>query len=230
MASGAIPFGFKNGWFAIKTTDSGAVVKALGLSEPREADWETGIEASYTGTSSVFVTRVERWTLVVGFWTASLGSHDPTRKTVEQTIVKLSQQFGEAQAFFTHRVTECHCWTLARDGTLVRSFGYTGDSGELFANFGEPTEAERGFDLQKITRLAELLKRDSEGEEVGEELDALLAEEVWSPSESDVMAVAASWSLDPTRLDASTDCDSTGLLAWTSVRPQTFWSKVFGRV
>jgi len=129
--------------------------------------WEQGIVSAYKeNVDDVFIAPpVSGWTLVVGWWAAGEGDRRSVR-TVEKIVVNLSSRFSEAQGFATHRIVEYHHWILARDGNLVRSFAYVGESGELLANIGSITTAER--------RLA-FWKEPSDR---------------WSPSENDVMTVA----------------------------------------
>ena len=96
--------------------------------------------------------------------------------TVSRDVANLSSAFGEAQAFATHRVIEYHHWMLAKSGHLIRCFAYIGETGRLLANTGTLTDAESKIKLFK------------------------LPQERWQPNESDVMAVAADWSFDPTQL------------------------------
>ncbi len=61
-----------------------------------------------------------------------------------------------------------------KEGQVLRSFAYLGESGEMLSNLGDITEGE-----MKLHFAAE-------------------PSETWIPSEMDVMTVAENWSFDPT--------------------------------
>jgi hypothetical protein len=42
-----VPFGYKMGWLAMRSTDRDAIVRHLQLSDPIEADWQKGIDVIY---------------------------------------------------------------------------------------------------------------------------------------------------------------------------------------
>ncbi len=112
------------------------------------------------------------WLLVVGRWLMSGPS------TVD--VAELSELLDtEVQYFVTHRMVELHRWQRARDGELLRAFGYLGESGEVTDWRGVPDEAERAAGLPAF---------------LDDDTDVLVGEE-------DVMRVAAAWSLSPVALD-----------------------------
>jgi hypothetical protein len=191
-----VPFGYKIGWLALSTTDREAVVRSLQLVDPVEVSWQTGIDAAY-GIAygvKVFITPpVDGWMLVVGWPVGMTGDDEEDIREIEQTITRLSLQFGEAQAFGTHRVVECHFWMLARNGALLRSFAIGG--GELLVDAGEATAVEHEASWYPL--------RMVEGE----------LEEGERPNEQDVMIVAAAWSVDPTQLGSSTSSSGRGVVA-----------------
>jgi hypothetical protein len=133
----------------------------------------------------MFVTPpVQGWVCAVSW--ALMG--DPSVAAISQKLVRLSRDFSEAQAFATYRVIEYHHWMLARRGQLIRNFAYLGESGELLANMGALTLAERKLKFFGLPR------------------------ERWSPDESDVMAVAKGWSFDPTKLTERSGPAEMGIL------------------
>jgi hypothetical protein len=91
-------------------------------------------------------------------------------------------------AYATNRVIEYHHWMIAKEGRLIRSFAYLGESGEILANVGPVTDVERTFGFFN------------------------LPQERWHPTEADVMAVAAAWSFDPTRLSSHSGPAKLGIL------------------
>jgi hypothetical protein len=89
-----------------------------------------------------------------------------------------------------HRIgsNEYHHWILARSGHVDRFFAYIGERREVLASTGSITEAERklAFSKQPIDH--------------------------WAPDESDVMTVAAGWSVDPTKLTAESGPAELGVI------------------
>lgn len=186
-----VSFGFKMIWFAVRTNEAAKVATALGYGgNTTSCNWKTGIEAAYR--ESVYVSPpVAGWTFVVG---ATLPSADPSgsEQAVGEALKKLSEQFGEAQWFVSHRVVEYHGWAQAVRGKIVRHYSYLGERGEILQSHGARTAAEPA-------NLFDSPHANSEGLVV--------------PDEDTVMAVAASWSLDPTKLDSRTyEPEALGLL------------------
>lgn len=188
-------FGYKIGWLCVRTTDEQAVAKALGLENTKPATWKEGIHKVYGEKRYpyrlVFVSPpVDGWTFAVGSWVVEVGGETEPQKDVlrlEELATRLSSQFGEAQAFVSHRVVDYHVWILARGGKLVRSFGYLGEEGEVLRNEGAVTDAESGFDWKALNT-------------------------DWFPAEENVMSVAGKWSIDPTSLENHPVSESLGLL------------------
>lgn len=191
MTDTPVPFGYNMGWFAVRSEDTDAVVTALKLSRLRKVGWGDGIEAIYEEEAEnvLFVgPPVNGWTLVVGRWTMGSGDEGSVR-SIERLVTALSSRFGEAQAFATYRVIEYHHWMLAQRGSLVRSFAYLGESGEVLASVGEPTPAERRLTWSS------------------------LPQNEWMPDEEDVFKVAGQWSIDPIGLDSQVGPAARGALA-----------------
>ena len=137
-----VSFGFKCIWLAIKTTDSSAVAKAIGLQRQKVANWKSGIEAAHD--SQIFITPpINGWTLLVGVGLPDSSDGEGAIRMLES----LSQEFGETQYFATNRVVELHAWARARDGKLCRVFCYVGERGEIVLNRGEITEEEQNLGL-----------------------------------------------------------------------------------
>lgn len=195
-----VAFGYKMGWLAIRSTDWDPIIDALGLSGAREASWEEGIETVYEdGDKYLFLTPpIDGWTLVVGNWTGGAGGQGI--EGAEALICKLSARFGEAQAFSTHRVVEYHHWMLARDGKLLRSFAYLGDSGEVLSDKGEPTPVEKSLNIN--------LDIPADYDPFSGEADKYNI-----PNERSVMTVAGAWSINPSVLDERTGLLGPGILA-----------------
>lgn len=182
------PFGYKTGWIVVRSTDTNAVASTLPLRSRSAANWRTGIDAADKG-GSVFVSPpVRGWVCIIGEWAAGTSERSSVQ-AVAKVVAELSSRFGEAQGYATHRVVEYHHWIMAKDGQVIRSFAYLGESGEVLSNLGTPTEAEKRLRF------------------------AAQVPEEWSPSEEDVMAVASAWSFDPTKLNSSSGPAANGIVA-----------------
>lgn len=174
-----VGFGGKQAWLAVRDAEPAAVLVALGLRDLGDVPWRDGIDLAYlTDDRVAFTPRLPgadggSWVLAVGRWLLR-----------PDTGVDLTALSGllhtEIQLFATHRVAELHRWQRAVDGTLVRAFGYVGQTGEVTTWHGAPDAAERAAGLPAV---------------LDEEATVLVAEQ-------DVMRVAHAWSVDPTGLDA----------------------------
>ncbi|MFL5241972.1 MAG: hypothetical protein ACJ8FY_07675 [Gemmataceae bacterium] len=172
-----VPFGPKMAWLAMETTDTDSVATALGLQETQATTWVGGIDGARQ--AFVFVTPpLADWTLAVG---AALFPPDRADAFVKPLLERLSQPFGDAQYFCTHRDVELHIWARARKGRLVRGYGWLGEKATTLWDEGPPTKEERalGFDT--------------------------------SPNEEFVMQLASLWSIDPTSLDQEFEEPATGI-------------------
>jgi hypothetical protein len=200
-----VPFGPKMAWLALDTTDTEAVATAMGLREARAATWAEGIDAAYQ--SSVFVTPpLADWTLAVG---AALFPPDRADAFVKPLLERLSRQFGDAQYFCTHRDVELHVWARARQGQLVRAYGWLGEKSLTLWDEGAPTKEERDLGFR-------FSDGRSPAAEQAQNKEAML------PGEEDVMLLASYWSIDPTTLDEQFKEPLMGLLGnvvWGEGRP-----------
>lgn len=171
----------------------GMRVLDLGLRAARAATWAEGIEAARQG--SVFVTPpLADWTLAAG---AALFPPDRAEAFVKPLLERLSRQFGDAQYFGTHRDAGLHLWARARQGRLVRGYGWFGEKRLTLWDEGAPTKEEHTLGF-----------RFSDGRSA----DGIV------PDESCVMQLASLWSIDPTSLDEDFKEPIMGLLgsaAWT---------------
>ncbi len=174
-----VPFGYKTVWWAIRGSDLSAVSDAIRLHDPQPCNWTSGVRLSYSG--GLFVTSaIDNWILICGRDLPP--NSEAAAEQIEERLCILSQQFGEAQTFATHRIVDFHVWARARAGVLTRGFGYLGESGVTFWDEGfDDDEDELGFDFADIN---DDLTED--------ELDAANF-----PSEDNVMDIARVWSICP---------------------------------
>lgn len=133
-------FGYKTGWYAVRTGDVNAVAEALGLTARRSVEWAEGVALSYR--SGVFITPpAGNWVLAVGVDLAKRESDPGSLSAVLAT---------EVQYFATHRVSEAHEWHLADNGRLARVIRYAEDVG-IYRQVGKPTEGEVALGLSSLT-------------------------------------------------------------------------------
>jgi len=175
-----VGFGAKQAWLAIRDGDAELVGAVLGLRDLGPLSWRAGVDLSYLTDDRVLLTPPlpgadgADWLLVAGRWLVQ------TSSTLD--VATLSDLLAtEVQYFATHRVVELHQWQRARDGELLRSFAYLGETGEVTDWRGEPDPVELAIGLPAVL-------------DDNDETDVLVGE-------ADVMRVAAVWSVDPVRLD-----------------------------
>jgi hypothetical protein len=178
-----VGFGFKQAWLAVAGTDAARVMTALGVRDLGTVDWRAGIDLAYLTDDRLAVTpplpgAAGRWVLVAG--RAFFG------EDAAPDVAALSATLGaEVQFFATHRVVEAHYWERAVGGRLIRSFRYVGETGRVIRWYGEPDATEIAIGLPS--------EYDADGE-TDDQPDVMVAE-------SDVMTMAAAWSIDPSSLD-----------------------------
>ena len=177
-----LPFGYKTVWWAIRCSDVNAVAEAIRLDNPQPCNWASGIHLAYN--AGLFVTPpIDDWILICGRDLPP--NSEAAANQIKERLCILSQQFGEVQAFATHRIVDYHVWARSRDGALTRGFGYLGESGETFWDEGfDDAEDNLGFDFADIN-----------DDLTDDELDAAKF-----PSEDNVMDVARIWSICPVEL------------------------------
>lgn len=228
------PFGFKVSWFAVKAPDPASVLDALELGEAVPANWASGLEAAYGRPHKddpwVFILPpLSGWVLVVGFSLPypTVETHHDIGRRFDVLFSRLMKRFDDVQFFGSDRVVGFVAWARALNGKPVRSFAF---ADEVMANFGEQTSEEMklGFaDLSglspsdacdKIFRIAEE-QHDQQDELVAsglsrrEALARIRQNGRAIPDETDVVELAALWSIDPTKLSSSDQPLSLGLAA-----------------
>lgn len=191
-----VAFGFKMSWLAIRTKDFDGVCEAIGISDQQSANWADGIKSAYKRFTFVSPPTAG-WVFVVSRWIPEISKPNSTAPDrLTPLLQNLSETFGEAQYFGTHRVVDYHAWALAIDGAEIRAFAYLGETGEILADRGNETEAEQdlGFDF------AASLSPDDSAAENSAASDLITDDGDRFPDESDVMLVAEKWSLNPQTL------------------------------
>jgi hypothetical protein len=218
------PFGFKINWFAVKASDPASVLDAFEVGEATPSNWTSGIAAAYSRDASqgddswLFVSPpVSGWVLAVS---ESLPyptneTHHDIGKKFDALFSRLMKRFDDVQFFGSHRVVGFVAWARALNGKPIRVFSY---ADEIMANVGEQTaeEAKLGFAnlgglspsdaLDEMFRIADeqnaeqealvasgLSRREARARVLQNRRDAI-------PDETDVVDLAALWSVDPSRL------------------------------
>ncbi|MNC34695.1 hypothetical protein D3C75_831430 [compost metagenome] len=173
-----IPFGYKTQWFAIKTSDTEAVAAALHLTDQKRANWKTGLAGAEEGYYFV-APPVNGWTLVINSLMPDLEAEltsDPLSSPLK-AITYLSEAFGEACYFGSHRIVDYYAWAKAKDGNISRGFGYLGETGSIILDqrevYAEEQKQNSGFDESASTN------------------------EISVPDEEDVISMAKEWTTDP---------------------------------
>lgn len=166
-------FGLQTAWYAVKTPNHQSVVDNLKLFKPYPAGWVQGLKAGDQGL--VFVTpSVNGWTFIVGVAVTFLGK-PPEEEPCLALLKTLSEKFGEAQYFSTHRTSEVFAWARAEKGQVVRAYAFNGDEGQALWDVGAKSKEETalGFNFGEMS----------------------------SPERKSVTDLAGRWSVDPTQLD-----------------------------
>lgn len=181
-------FGFKIAWWALPTANTEAVVAAVRLQDPQPSNWQAGIEHAYE--RAVFVTPpIDDWTLITGSHLPPMSQN--ARDEVVRPLLGLSEVFGTALVFATHRVVEYHVWAKAVAGSLIRGYGYIGESGETFWDEGPMTLEERDLGFAFFDERSLESRDDSYWER----------DDLCFPDEMNVMDITRRWSVAPFDLD-----------------------------
>lgn len=195
LGRGAVGFGPKSAWLAVRSEQPAEVARSLGLVDVRRAPWE-GVERVQRHPPEppfpVFLPPpVEGWTLVL---------LTPSLAEAPFDLAALSREFGEAQKFASHRVVESQEWQRWVDGAPVRRYWWVGESGEIRLDDGEPAAAEGS--------LAHADDLDGDWDDLA------------FPDEDTVLDIAAEWSVDPTTLDGHLGLPREGLLGYLAQPPE----------
>ncbi len=167
-------------WLAVRSGDSDAVMRALGLRTVLPANWRAGLVMA--ARAGVFVTPpVGGWVLAVG---ADLDGIGEPAEAVPPLLTLLSRMFGRAAWFCRDDGGERYGWAVAERGALLRGYAYADGEGHRFWH-GDVTDDERALGCFVDD------PRDHSDDDVK-----------WWPDARLVTALAARWSLDPARLAA----------------------------
>ena len=212
--SGGHRLGPSMSWLAVGTDDVNRLISTLGLIDVQRCTWNSGVDAIYKGRKSdktVFVTApAHGWVLVSGVSLPQpLGAGFVDKTT--PFLLELSEAFGEVQYFSTFPQFDHYAWFKVVNGRVVRAFA-TGDEGEI-CNLGRVTAAEQMLGL----KFFELRGVD---ERAGDAGGAMML----SPTEVQVLSLAARWSIDPTGAAGHID-QSDNAACFVGTSPYTWRSE-----
>jgi hypothetical protein len=231
-------FGFKVFWFAVKAADPATVLGALEFGEAAPANWESGLAAMYSRSAPdgddrwVFASpALGGWILVVGSSLPypTIETHHDIGKRFDVLFSRLMKRFDDVQFFGSHRGVGFVTWARALKGKPTRIFGFA--DGDVLANVGEQTAEEAELKFVNLSGLSPSDAQDKIFRIAGEqqdEADALIASGLSRREararvrqkgrdalhdETDVVDLAALWSIDPSRLSEQDHPPGLGLAA-----------------
>jgi hypothetical protein len=230
-------FGYKVMWFALKTSDPKSVIDALEFGEATPANWASGLAAVYsdsvlqTHEPWVFVSPpIDGWVLAVGAWfpyPVTIDEHRDIGQKFDVLFSRLMRRFDDVQFFGSHRGVDFVTWARAVQGKPTRIFGFA--DGDALANVGEQTSAEAQLKFANLSGLSPPEASDRifaiAGQQQAEEhrlvLSGISSREARAKArqnggtafldETDVLDLAALWSLNPLTLNEHGLPPSAGL-------------------
>ncbi len=196
-------FGRDMAWLAIQTEDSDAVAAALGLTGLRPANWDSGIGAIYDSEVSdglLFISPpIRGWTIVAGE-SLPLPAGSPFIDKMTPLLRQLGKQFRSVLYFASFPIIDFYAWARVDKGRSKRAFAI-GEGGVVWDS-GKPTSAERRLGLSYV-----------EIRGIAERHGDLGGQLLLHPTEENVFAIAAGWSLNPMALEGFTQRRSVGWIA-----------------
>ena len=207
-SSGLPQLGPSMAWLAVGTEDVNRLVSTLGLIEVQRCTLKSGLNSVYQGRrvdKTIFVSSpLSGWTLVAGVSLPQPLGNAFVDKTTP-LLLELSETFGEAQYFASFPEFDHYAWYKAVNGRVVRAFA-AGDDGEIRSD-GRVTAGEQMLGL----KFFELRGVDDRAGDAGGAMNL-------SPTESQVLQLAARWSVDPRNLATGYDPSET-MACFTAVSP-----------
>lgn len=192
-------FGYKVNWFAVRASDPASVANALGIGPGVPANWASGMAAAYGRLSAtdkrswIFLSSpVKGWVFVVGSSLPYPVMHTADRhggigQKFDTVLSRLTRNFLEVQFFGSYRVVGFVAWARAQKDKPTRVFAF-GD-GDVYANIGNQTQEEASLHFLNLSGLSPRAASER-----------LFSVDGKLPSETDVLRLAALWSLDPAQL------------------------------
>ncbi len=195
MPFGPVAFGYKVRWMAVKANHREQVATALGMSQLEMVNWHYGLQEARK--NHVFVTpAIKGWVLAVGLGLPDFD--DGKNPKLSDLLSRLSQTFGEAHFYASHRAISHTCWLKYIDGQRVR--GLSTIEGTMLLNEGQQT----GIEADLVYFNADTPEDDKNAT---------------YPDEQSVMDIAADWSVNPSLLENAEFSDIEGLGTLGYLRP-----------
>ena len=97
-------------------------------------------------------------------------------------------------------MVETHAWARVVNGAIQRQYAYSGESGEILWDYGSPT----GEEVELLRKQEESLQSlwEPDDDDADDVIDEVTSDTPFlMPRESDVMHMAALWSIDPSQLE-----------------------------
>lgn len=202
-------FGYEMSWIAVLSSDTEAVLDALGIVGETASNWNNGIGTVYDhwlGPDRVFISPpVDGWTFIVSLalpHPVSVGQVDKCTPLLAQ----LARSFVDVQYFFSYPPLDFYAWVRFREGRLLRAFA-SSDEGVIWSK-GQAARAEQALGLKLFEFRGVRGRHGDAGSEI-----------LMSPTEEQVMQIARSWSRDPTTLKAG---DAAAALGYIAPAPQSW--------
>lgn len=156
MAKINYSFGYKSTWFAIKNTDIFSKLSILyKITDVCDISWGNGLLEVEHSNSKIFISGpYEGWYFLI-----SKGLCDPSQT---EDIITLLLKFGkiseEVCYFSSYRTVETYGFAKAIRGQVIRMYCYSGESGCIYKNIGEKTDAEKELGLNFASNNDELFE------------------------------------------------------------------------
>lgn len=167
-------------WLAIRSRDTAAIQRALGLNNPAPCSWAEGLVAA----QKLFIAPpVNGWTLVFG---SALPDPGDDADVTYHFLRELSRKLGQVQLFQADLLLQHHAWALVESGRIVRAYAW---AGATVWNQGVKTAAEITLGV-KCYGYAETPV-----------LDDWAAADFLVANVQKVPLIARRWSLDPAEID-----------------------------
>jgi len=90
---GPVPFGYKIGWIAVKSTSTAEVASSVGIRSPRSAGRQEGIDAAYNNALAFVTPPISGWVCIVEEPTMHRNGN-PAIEAISKAVVSLSSNFG----------------------------------------------------------------------------------------------------------------------------------------
>lgn len=131
---------YKTGWLAVRGASQRALAKATGASLLRSCSLGEALAALQREPDAVAMLQLDEWTLAISDRFLGEGTGDSLEELAAR-VLALSVEFGEAQAFGSHRTSDAAHWMKARDGKLIRLSAFA--DGEMLLSSGRRDAEER---------------------------------------------------------------------------------------